>query len=565
VLCAAFGFTWAWFAASSFLPVVLSAAALCVLLGALVRPHLGAWPRPRAETLACLALAVAYRAPALVHPAGFVNKDGAYMAFAAASLRLGERPAPAFTEGANYQGTLKAHLAAAPGFVVGDDALLLVTASLFLALVAIAATMALARRIGGPPAALAAGLYLAIGPKFATAFQLNCVGQYVDVMALGGLALALLARLLDEDLHGAPARFCYLGIGVALGAAVWQQPVALSYVAAAGTALVLRGRTWRDPWILLVLVGAALGALPALCWNVQHDWATREILGQSAASPGLERFATLPHQAWRTLKISFPILAGVSPEHPWLATWPDLRVAAAAILPVSLLGYLVATRGGLGLRGLAPRPALLPLLLALFVLAQFWAVPSQRLHWRPRYLLPLVVCTALFAGVSLARLWARSRPAAALVAVALLANHAVGTLPRLGAADKVAAQYAAIVAFVEGAGVRAGYADFSLSAPVTMLTRERVLLSPELGPTPYYVSPRHADGVRKRGAAAFVLRPQEDADAFDAGLRGLGVSFTRHDGPVTVFTNLSQPVPVEEARGYLVSRAGPASGDEESE
>lgn len=525
-----------------------------------------AWlPRPRPETLGCLALAVAYRAPALLHPAGFVNKDGAYMAFAAASLRLGERPAPAFTEGANYQGTLKAHLAALPGFVIGDDALLLVAVGLGLTLVLIAATMALARRVGGTPAAVFAGLYLAIGPKFATVFQLNAVGQYVDVMALGSLALALLARLLDDDRHGAGARFLYLGAGTALGAAVWQQPVALSYLAAAGAALALRRRTWRDPWALLVPIGVLLGALPALAWNLQHDWATREILGQSAAAPGLERLTTLPNQAWRTLRISFPILAGFSPEHPWLAAWPDLRWVAAALVPAMALAYVLANRGVLGLRGLAPRPALLPVLLALFVLAQFWAVPSERLHWRPRYLLPLVACSALFCGVVLGRLWTRARALAALLALALLAAHAAGTAPRMFAAGRVEGQYRAIVAFVEDAGVRAGYADFSLSSAITMLTRERVLLSPELGPTPYYVSERHARGVRERGTPAFVLRPQDDADAFAAGLRSLGLAFERLDGPVVVFRGLSRPLPVEEARAYVVPRAEPPPADEESE
>lgn len=549
------------------MPVAISGLALCTLGATLLRglsPSTWRW-RPRPETLACLALAVAYRAPALLHPAGFVNKDGAYMAFATASLRLGERPAPAFTEGANYQGTLKAHLAALPGFVIGDDALLLVAVGLGLTLLLIAATMALARRIGGPPAALLAGLYLAIGPKFATVFQLNAVGQYVDVMALGGFALALLARLLDDDRHGAGARWLYLGAGTALGAAVWQQPVALSYLAAGATALVLRRRTWRDPWTLLVPIGVLLGALPALAWNVQHDWATREILGQSAASPGLERLATLPNQVWRTFRISFPILAGFSPEHPWLAAWPDLRWVAAALAPATALAYALVTRGGLGLRGLSPRPALLPQLLALFVLAQFWAVPSERLHWRPRYLLPLVACSALFCGVVLGRLWTRTRAIAGLLMLALLAAHAAGTTPRMLAAGRGEGQYRAIVAFVEGAGVRAGYADFSLSSAVTMLTRERVLLSPELGPTPYYVSDRHARGVRQRGAPAFVLRPQDDADAFAAGLRGLGIGFERKDGPVVVFRGLDRPLPVEEARAYVVPRTDPPPADDESE
>src|SRR6185503_14494937 len=70
----------------------------------------GRVPRPRPETLACVIAAVAYRLPALLYPWGWVNTDGAYGGFVALHLLEGIRPAPVFTEGANYQGTLKGHL-----------------------------------------------------------------------------------------------------------------------------------------------------------------------------------------------------------------------------------------------------------------------------------------------------------------------------------------------------------------------------------------------------------------------------------------------------------------------
>src|SRR5688500_10211889 len=156
-------------------------------------------PRPALSTLVCLVIALVYRAPALVYPWGWVNRDGAYGAFVALHLLRGLRPAPAFTEGANYQGTLKGHLAALLSLVTGVDDLswLMVAARVVLSLVFVAATMALARRLGGEPAAWISGLFLALGPRFLTVFSLNCVGQYVDVLALGGVALALCARLLE--------------------------------------------------------------------------------------------------------------------------------------------------------------------------------------------------------------------------------------------------------------------------------------------------------------------------------------------------------------------------------
>src|SRR5258708_9684700 len=124
-------------------------------------------PVPGAETLAVLALALAYRLPALLHPWGWVNTDGAYGAFVALGLLAGARPAPVFTIGANYQGTLKGHLAALFSLVSGAEDLsrMLVLASLVLDLLFIVATMALARRIGGRAAAVAGGLYLALWPQ----------------------------------------------------------------------------------------------------------------------------------------------------------------------------------------------------------------------------------------------------------------------------------------------------------------------------------------------------------------------------------------------------------------
>src|SRR4030095_1258834 len=104
-----------------------------------------------------------------------------------------------------------------------------------------------------------------------------------DGLALGGVALAVLSRTLDDERRGFEARASYLALGVLVGAAFWQQPVALSYAAVVALVLALRAGTWRDPWTLLVPAGGALGALPVLLWNLEHGWATRDILGRDPA------------------------------------------------------------------------------------------------------------------------------------------------------------------------------------------------------------------------------------------------------------------------------------------
>jgi hypothetical protein len=559
-----------WFAATPRgFPVGLALAGLGMAVVA--RAWIGGalrWPvvrRPRIETLACLAVAIGYRLPALLHPWGWVNRDGAYGAFVALHLLQGARPAPVFTEGANYQGTLKSHLAAVLALLTGarDLSFLMTAASLVLYLVFTASAMALARRVGGRAAALATGLYLALGPRFLTVFSLNCVGQYVDVLALGGVALALLARVLDDDRGGAAARGAYLAIGVLVGAAFWQQPVALSYAAVVAAVLALRRGTWRDPWALLVPLGTVLGALPVLLWNLRHGWASRDILGREPLELRAQAEA-LPHLIGRTLSVSFAILSGLSPNHPW-ADAPGVSIAAASLFPVMLAGYVAVRRKDFAawLRGSSPVSAVLAPLLMVSCLALFWAVASGSVYRRPRYLLPVAAASAVHAGVLFAWILARSRAVAAATLGAVLALHVTGTLPRLRSSGDLARRHEAIVRSLEQKGIRTGYSDFSISAPVTMFTSERIVLSPALGPTPAYESQAQARRVAEDGPDAYVLPPEDDPERFASALRGLGVRFQMETKPVIVFYGLSRKVRLEEVAGFRGTRGEPGGPPEE--
>jgi dolichyl-phosphate-mannose-protein mannosyltransferase len=506
---------------------------------------------PSPETAACVAIAILFRLPALLHPWGWVNRDGAYGAFVTLHLLQGATPAPVFTEGANYQGTLKPHLAAllALGTGVHDLSWLMVAAGALLSLVFLVATMALARRIGGRTAALLAGLYLALGPKFLTTFSLNSVGQYVDVLALGGVALALLARVLATDARGSAARGAYLAIGVLLGAAFWQQPVALSYAAVAFAALGLRRATWRDPWTALVPVGAVLGALPVVLWNLRNGWGSADIMGRGLG----EQADVLLRVARRTASVAFPVLAGLSPGHPWQHV-PGVPLFAAALLPALLVAYVAIRRRSLGPS--APRPDLLPPLLLVACVALAWAVAAGKVYGRPRYLLPVMAATAVHFGVVAAWAWTRSRTATAAAVALVIAFNVTGTWPRLRESASVAAWYGALVRAVEEKGIRTGYADFQIAAPVTMFTSERVLLSSALGPTPAYESDAHAARVRSQGPDAFVLRPQDDPQPLADWLTAQGVTYQLAREPVPIFWALSRRVPVEEARAFVGGPAG---------
>jgi Dolichyl-phosphate-mannose-protein mannosyltransferase len=544
-----------WFAAwPAFVPAALPAGALVTTLAfrwgaAPPRPR---WPR--IETLACLLLAILYRFQALLEPWGFVNKDGAYGAFVALHLQQGVRPAPVFTEGANYQGTLKGHLAVLISLVSGvrDLSWLIVAASLVLYLVFVAASVALARRLGGRTAAWVTGIYLAISPRFLTVFSLNSVGQYVDILALGGVALALLARIVEEPAAGSRARSTYLALGLLLGAAFWQQPVALAYWVVAFVVLALRRETWRDPWAALVGVGLLLGVLPVLIWNFRNDWDSSFILGREPSEVQAQ-IAAIPVLAERAVMVAFPVLAGLSPRHPW-GGLGIVKLTATALLPALLVAYLVLKVPEIArsLRQGRPSAALLPPLLMAACLALFWSVAAGMVYKRPRYLLPVLAASAIHLGVVAAWAWRRPRGRVGVVAVmaGLLAFAVIGTVPRFGEAQIIAADYRRLLGALDRLQIRTAYSDFSISAPVTMFTRERILVSPRLGPTPAYESEALASRVDRAGPDAFILPSGDDPELFASELRRHGVDFKTVLDPLPIFYDLHPRIRAEEVRGF---------------
>lgn len=517
-------------------------------------------PRPSPEMAIPLVLAALYRLPALLHPWGIVNKDGAYGAFIALHLLQGARPAPVFTEGANYQGTLKSHLAALLGLVTGsrDFSWLMTMASFLLLLVIVGATVALTRRVAGRGPALLAGSYLALGPRFFTLFTLNCVGQYADVLAVGGVALALLARMIDQAERGFTARGAYLALGALLGVGFWQQPVVISYAVVVAAVLLLRRETWSDPWVLAVPLGAAVGVLPVVVWNLQNAWASSIVVTRDP-SDIQGQIEALPYLAQRTFSISFPILAGLGSDLPW-SRWAAVSAAAALLFPLAFAVYLFAVRGDLEAGGSRRLVVLMAPLLLLVCLAVFWATASGRIAFRPRYLLPAVSASAIHLGVALHLLWRRWPWAGALVLAGILALNGAGTLPRLATASRLAGYYEGVVRSLEEKGIRTGYADFSLSAPVTMFTAERIILSSRLGPTPAFESDQHTQAAAS-GPDAYVLTPDDDVAGFEARLTELGVACRFEREPVPVFFACSRPVALGEVAGFRAASAPADAGD----
>jgi hypothetical protein len=229
-------------------------------------------------------------------------------------------------------------------------------------------------------------------------------------------------------------------------------------------------------------------------------------------------------------------------------------LAAAALIPGLFVAFLLLRRRELG----RATPALLSPLLLVACLLLAWSVAAGKVYGRPRYLLPVAAATAIHFGVVAAWAWTRWRPAAAGAVAVVLAFNVAGTWPRLRESAAISAWYDRLVRAVEEKGIRTGYADFQIAAPVTMFTSERVLLSSALGPTPAYESDAHAARVRAQGPDAFVLRPQDDPQPLADWLTSQGIAYQLQREPVPIFWALSRRVPVEEARAYVGGAAGEA-------
>ena len=128
--------------------------------------------------------------------------------------------------------------------------------------------------------------------------------------------------------------------------------------------------------------------------------------------------------------------------------------------------------------------------------------------------------------------------------------------------SEVAAPYEQLVRSLEARRIRTGYADFSISAPVTMFTAERIVFSSRLGPTASYESERHTRKVAGEGPDAYVLRADDDPERFAAVLRSLGVSYKLDIDPFPIFYAFSRRVPLEEVAGFRGEEPSePAPGD----
>lgn len=535
----------AWFHGPIFHDHLSAPAALLLLLASVVAAltalRAGGGPRltrgfAAAAAVVCL-FATVVRLPALAAPGSLISSDSAVAGIIAQELRAGQLPPPIYAPGFPYEGTLKAQLTALlgrsmPG--VGTPLLYAICSHLFYLMWTVA-VMLLARDVGGIRAALGAGLFMAVPPRFLMAFSLNNVGQYPEVNALGTFGLALLMG--SQGL---------LLPGFLIGLAVWQQLLGVYFVIVAALAAALTP-DWRRAgrWAGGV-AGFVAGSYPVWAWNAGHGWATLDFFRRGSKEPA-ERLAGLPERFVQTMAISFPKMFGLTDA----GVSPALATALGLALPLLVLVMLWARRRdaieGRGRRAVFLVGVLFIVVVGVFCVSKF----SYRGLRRPRYLIPVYTSAAVALGWGLDALARRSRAAAAAAALAVLGLDAVGLVPWLRGRAPVEAMNEAFLAKAQELGIRTGYTGFWIGPRFSFLSEGRLVLSGELGPDVSWVHPAHAEHVRTEGPDTLVVDQPDLARALERRLAALGVRYERTDvARFTILHHLSRRVGLEELSGY---------------
>jgi hypothetical protein len=529
---------------------LVAAVPLAVLLAALLAARHRARGRPAstdrrfaAAVLGMLALATLVRLPALRAPGSLVSSDSAVAGMIAQELRAGHLPAPIYAPGFPYEGTLKPHLTALLGLALpgAGTPLLYVLASHVFYLLWVYAVMRLALGVGGLPSALGAGLFMAVSPRFLTAFSLNNVGQYPEVNALGTLALVLLA----------PGTGLLLP-GFVLGLALWQQLLALYFILAAGVAALLTPTLRRPRLLVDGLTGLLAGAYPVFIWNAGNAWATLDWVGKGGKRP-MDRLTGLPEQLERTFTVSFPKLFGL--------TDAGVPAGLATILGLAVAG-LVLGMAWMKRRDIREKrgrsSALLAVVLFLIVVGTFAVSKfSHRGAQRPRYLMPVYTSAAAAVGWGLAELLRWSRAAAAVATAGMVGLNAIGLVPWLQARAHAQERDRTFLDTLAGLGVRTGYTGFWVGPKYTFLSDGELVLSGELGPDVSWVHEGQARLVRRKGPDVLIVDPGLAAD-LEARLSALGCSFRRTDSiGQAVYHDLSRRVSLEELAGFDIATPPP--------
>lgn len=415
--------------------------------------------------LACTALVILTRLPALLGPHLIPDGDEAVLGLMARELVAGDS-LPLFFSGQRYGLSIVETASAALAFgVFGSSTLALKAAMLPLFIIGTLLHASAARRFSGTTAAVVVLLLLSVAPAWG-GFALKARGGYLTAYLFSGLVLHVASKGLREEGQASP-----VPLGLSLGAVLAVQPLwALPLL------LWVALRAWPLAWSGRVIFAACAAALPlaslalASLLDVEGlDWSPS--LANRALGPAL--LLEWPRDVWEASTGAFYLrdvstrgvlavtggLWGLACVFAWIAS-------ALAILRVDITsGSSRQSNHAMGLLAIGA------------LAATAIALPTDT----PRYLLPALSIGVLLFGITLAPALAR-RSGLALSAVAGLILSALPALTGLremplagGVEARVDSESAALASLIEALderGIEHVYCEHNLLQWIVMFESE---------------------------------------------------------------------------------------------
>ncbi len=389
---------------------------------------------------------------------------------------------PVFCYGSEYGGTLEPHLLAATFGLFGATPQVFRITLAVLLIGLILAVWGFTRRAFGEWEALAAGLYLALGPSFFLYKGLTSDGAYTSLLLLSALALLFALRIDARLERGEKATVDVLALGGLLGAAWWVHPLSV-FLAVPIAVLGFSGRwrTWISPRLLaLAATGFLVGNFPWWWHNLRHDWASLKA-PELAAATAAQGIAPLSERVGDLFRLGWNILLGGRSTWGHGTSFPGAPLVAGALLAAVLA---VALRAALRRQEGTRRRAVIrsvAMFLSIVLVVPLLNLAIARTDFvDPRYLLPMYLALAPLFGLALVEI--HPRPLAFLLAAAALALN-VGsqwTAPQLAGREggRFDVSTGRLVSDLEARGIDAVYASYWTAYRIAFLSRGKIAASP---------------------------------------------------------------------------------------
>jgi hypothetical protein len=495
---------------------------------------------PTSWSLVLLA-AIIWRIIILASGAVSFHSDEAIVGLMARHIIAGHA-LPTFFYGQPYMGSLDPLLVSLAFRLLGESVLSIRIVQSILYLLTIITTMLLTHRITrNDRIAAVTGFLMALPPTLVSLYTTISLGGYGELLIIGNLLL-----LVGYEIGAGRGKWWHwLIVGCLAGLGWWTHNLIVVYALPVGLSIILyRKVSWQGA--LLALIAFFVCSAPWWIYNVNHDWQSVRFLLGGFQNITTGQSISVTDRLIGFLLLGIPAVLGL--RYPWTTSvWTGMfGIFIVLVYQLTLMRSLKY-----------PHTKLLWLMLGsvaiIFVLSSFGVDATGR------YLLPMVTALAILGAIGALTL---SRSASLIVISLFIGTNVIGTAlalrsvppgltPQFDAATDFTNTYDdQVIAFLQENGGKYGYATYWVSYRLAFLSKETIILSPQL---PYKATmvytatdryPAYTSLVEEAERPVFVTAnlPQLDK-IIKEKLSVAGIAFQeQHIGPYSVFYAMSQRI-----------------------